>query len=259
MLNNDNYFSEKANKIYCGSSQYKDFIGSKGIKGCEARAVAKLKGIWVEESSTAMLVGSYVDSWFEGTIEHFRENHPQLFKKNGELLATYKQAEDIIEFLKKDKLFMQFMSGDKQTIMTGNIEGLEYKIKIDSYLKDKAIVDLKVMRDFREKKWTLEGKVNFIEYWGYDIQAAIYQEIVRQNTGRQLPFFIAAVSKEAIPDKEIIWIPDELLAERLEEIKENSKLISDLKNGLRQPLRCESCDYCKSIKELTEPISIEEL
>ena len=42
---------------------------------------------------------------------------------------------------------MEYMSGEKQVIMTGEIEGVPVKIKIDSYHPNKMIVDLKVMSE----------------------------------------------------------------------------------------------------------------
>ena len=71
---------------------------------------------------------------------------------------------------------MKYMAGEKQVIMTGKIADVPYKIKIDSYHPDKAIVDLKVVKDF-EKLWNdaEKQKQSFIRYWGYDIQGAIYQ------------------------------------------------------------------------------------
>ncbi len=65
-LTNKNYYSQKANKEFFSVSQIKDFLK------CEAQAMAKLSGEWVEEPTTAMLIGSYVDSWFEGTLEDFK-------------------------------------------------------------------------------------------------------------------------------------------------------------------------------------------
>ena len=38
----DNYYSEEANRQYMSVSQYKDFVGSTGIKGCEAMAMAEI-------------------------------------------------------------------------------------------------------------------------------------------------------------------------------------------------------------------------
>ena len=40
---------------------------------------------------------------------------------------------------------MKCMSGEKQVIMTGELFGAKWKIKMDSYVKGTVIVDLKVM------------------------------------------------------------------------------------------------------------------
>ena len=121
------------------------------------------------------------------------------------------------------------------------------------------IVDLKVMASLTKYEWVKDyGKMSFIEYWGYDIQGAIYQEIVRQNTGDKLPFFIAGVTKENIPNKELIWIDDERLEEALNYVKNNLYRLEELKAGA-EPTRCEQCDYCRSTKVLTHPIHYSEL
>ena len=166
-LTNNNYYSEGANKEYLSVSQYKDFYGTLGQRGCEAQALAKISGKFNIEPTTAMLVGSYVDSYFEGSLEEFKERTPELFKKDGTLKADYKQAEDIIARIERDKKFMQYMSGEKQTIMTGEFEGAQWKIKMDSYIPDKAIVDLKVVDDIYKSYYHRDtGKLNFIQERG---------------------------------------------------------------------------------------------
>ena len=75
--------------------------------------------------------------------------------------------------------------------MTGEISGVPFKIKMDSYHPDK-IVDLKYMASLRSPNMFEP----MVKYWGYDIQGAIYQEIVRQNTGKRLPFFLNIATKE---------------------------------------------------------------
>lgn len=260
MLTNENYFSEENNWKYCGSSQYKDFFGSLGMQGCEARAMASLRGEWKQENTTALLIGSYVDAHFEGTLDLFTAQNPEIFTRSGGLKAEFKKADEIIEFLEKDPVFMMYMSGEKQVIFTGEIEGVPFKVKIDSYLKDKAIVDGKVMASIRKFNWVKDfGKLNFIEYWGYDIQAAIYQEITRQNTDKKLPFYIAVASKEKITDKEIIWIPQNVLDDCMAEIKGNMHRLKVLKSGEEKPVRCENCDYCTATRMLTGPISMHDL
>lgn len=259
-VNKKNYYSQKANMEYLSVSQYKDFCGTMGKGGCEAMALAKLRGEWATEPTTPMLVGSYVDSYFEGTLEQFREQNPQIFKKDGTLKSEYEKAEQIIKVAESDEFFMQFMNGKKQKIMTAELFGAKWKIKIDSYHKDKAIVDLKVVKDIHERFWVKDfGFTNFIDYWGYDLQGAIYQAVVYQNTGKLLPFFIAGIDKTNTPDKAIISIDNDHLLAALKEIESNTYRILQLKNGKAEPDRCEKCDYCKATKKLNKIIHFSEL
>lgn len=262
LLNESNYFSKEMSQKYCGSSQFKDFVGIRGVSGCEARTLAKINGDWHEEPSIAMLVGSYVDAHFEGALDIFKAQNPSIFKKTGDrgLLSQYEHANKVIERCERDELFTIFMAGEKQVMMVGNFFGLDWKIKIDSYHPDKCIVDLKVMKSIREKFYLRDqGYVNFIENWGYDFQAAIYQKVVEINTGKKLPFFIAAVSKEQEPDLEIIQIEQNKLDAALNIIEMHSSRIAQLKTGEVEPDRCGVCDYCKATKVLTSPILSEQL
>lgn len=260
MISASNYYSREINRHYASASQYKDFIGCLGRAGCEARATASLAGEWSTEPTTAMLVGSYVDSYIEGTLDEFIAHNPQIFLKSGGLKAEYRKAEEIIEFLKQDEFFMNYLSGEKQVIMTGEIAGVPVKIKMDSYIPGKAIVDLKVMADLKKPNYVKDhGMMNFIDTWGYDLQLAIYREVVRQNTGDELLCFIAGVDKKEFPDHEIIWIEPHKLDAAIIEVESNIHVIQELKNGEREPVRCEECDYCRSTKRLTKAIASSEL
>lgn len=260
LLNNENYFSPEADREYLSVSQYKNFMGSLGKPACEAEAMALLNGEWEREKTTALMVGSYVDSHFEGSLDLFKAQNPDIFTKQGGLKADYKKAEEIINRIERDEVFMKYMSGQKQVIMTAEMFGAKWKIKIDSYLEGAAIVDLKVMRELHKAEYTKDyGYMDFIQYWGYDIQGAVYQEVVYQNTGKRLPFFIAAASKEKETDIELIWIPDEHLHEKLIEVEQNTPKILALKSGEVEPIRCGICDYCKHTKVLTKPIHFSEL
>lgn len=263
-LTSSNYFSEEANREYLSVSQYKSFTGTFANQRCEAKAMAELQGKWTREKTTALLVGSYVDAYFEGTLEQFKLENPSIFKRDGSLKMDYLRAEDVINRIERDNLFKTYLSGEKQVIMThDNLFGFndKWKIKMDSYFPGKCIVDLKVMSNLRERKYHREinGYTTFVEEWGYDIQGAIYQEVVYRNTGKRLPFFIAAASKEKEPDIEIIWIPDEILEARLEEVKENVQNVLAVKRGEAVPMRCENCDYCRHTKVLKKAIHFSEL
>lgn len=130
VLTAENYYSKEANKEYMSVSQYKDFAGTYGKMACEFSAVEKLEERWAQKKTTPLLVGSYVDSYFEGTLEEFKKKNPEIFTQKGQLKADYKQAERIIARMERDPLFMQYMSGEKQVIMTGELFGAEWKIKI---------------------------------------------------------------------------------------------------------------------------------
>lgn len=246
ILTNDNYYSMEANLEYMSVSQYKDF------RSCEARALATLRGEWEKPKTTALLVGSYVDAWFEGTLDEFTADHPEIFKKDGTLKADFVQADSLIAFVQKDTKFMEYMAGEKQVIMTAELFGTPWKIKIDSYHPGEKIVDGKVMRSMER----VMGR-SFVEHWGYDLQMAVYAEVVRKVTGMDLETFLAVVTKQEPPDKDIIHIPQWRRAEVLAEVEREIPRILDVKYGRLAPQRCGVCDYCRATKMIEEPIDFE--
>ena len=256
-LTHKNYYSNKADSEFISVSQYKNFYGTLERKGCENQALAIIRGDFVKERTPAMLIGSYVDAYFEGTLKEFKENTPEIFKKDGTLKAEYIKADEMIKRCEADKRFMQYMSGEKQVIMTGEINGVKVKIKIDSLHPDK-IVDLKIRRDFEGVYVPDSGKVPWFEAWGYDLQGAVYREIVRQNTGKVLPFYLAAATKEKVTDLCIVHLSPQMLDYALDRFKRDIEFFDAVKQGVIEPMRCEKCDYCKGTKVLTEPTESEE-
>ena len=255
-----NYYSQEVNKEYLSVSQYKSFIGSLGRNGCEYKALEELYGRWRSKKSTAMMVGQFVDSYFEGSLSCFKRENPDMFTQKGELKAPFKKAEEIISRIERDSYFMKYMSGQKQVIMSGELFGAKWKIKIDSYIPDVAIVDLKVMESITDLKWVKDfGYTDFVRYWNYDIQGAVYQEIVKQNTGKKLPFYIAAASKQDEPDIRIIHVTDNYLQEALNMVEANLPRVLRVKSGEEMPDRCELCDCCRHNRILEKPISIADL
>lgn len=256
ILTADNYYSNEADKKYMSVHQYLDFVGHMGVRGCESMAMAKLREEYETETTTAMLVGSYVDSYFEGTIDKFAAEHPECFTQKGELKAPFKQAEKMIKRCEKDPYFMSTLAGEKQVIMTGYLFGCEWKIKMDSYLPGKAIVDLKTSSNIHQT-WKVQdyGYASFVEYWGYTLQLALYQKIVEINTGKKLPCYISVVTKEDSPEIAVINIDQMTLDHALNEIEMNMASVLMVKSGDVEPFRCEKCDYCKATKVLTGAIS----
>jgi hypothetical protein len=243
-LTASNYYSAEANWQYMSVSSYKSFCK------CEAAAMAELRGEWKRPKTTALLVGSYVDAWFEGTLDEFKEQNPEIFRKTrGDtvLRADFLQAEEIIARVQRDPTFMRYMSGKKQEIRTAEMFGTLWKIKMDSYHPDK-IVDLKVMRSMER----IMGK-SFVEHWGYDLQMAVYAAV----EGRDLATYLAVVTKQDPPDIEVISIPRWRRVELLEEVEKRMPRILGVKYGGIPPIRCGVCEYCRSTKVIDEPIDFE--
>lgn len=238
-LTNENYFSTEANMEYMSVSQFKAF------ERCEAEAMAEITGVWKRPKTTALLMGSYVDAYFEGTLDSFKENNPEVFTQCGALRAEYRKAEQIISRIEKDPGFMKMLDGRKQVIKTGEIEGVPIKIKIDVLHPDK-IVDLKIMKDFAPL-WKDGEKMPWFIAWGYDLQGAVYQKI----EGGNKPFILAAATKEAVTDVQGVRMPQEFMDERLNYFKGLVNHYDDIKKGNVEPIRCEKCDYCKATREFS--------
>jgi hypothetical protein len=274
-LTTNNYYSEKANQNYMSVSQYKEF------QKCEACAMAQLKGEYEKPKTSALFLGSFVDEMLTGTlktqtkfiVEHrtdifqrgsklnkctdeeltalLNDYSFKIFTDENKLYAEIVQALETVERIKKQPLMMQHLAGKQQKIMTGAIAGVPFKIKMDSYHPDKMIVDLKYMASLRSPNMFEP----MVKYWGYDIQGAIYQEIVRQNTGKRLPFFLNIATKEKPAHLSVAEIMQYDLDEALENVIKNAPRYQAIKNREIEPERCEdyNCDYCTETAIITEP------
>lgn len=251
-LNNGNYFSKEANMEFFSVSQWKSF------KECEEKAMAEINGSYRRPSTKDLLMGSYVDAWFSNEMDIFTEENPDIFnKRTGELKADYQRCEELAERGHRDSLFNQYMAGEHQRIFTGELFGQKWKVKVDSFHKDK-IVDLKLMKDmepiYKDGEWK-----TFIDAWGYDIQGYVYQQIVKQNIGEELPFYLAVITKEKAPDIAIINIPQHRLNSAGELVKYYTERFAKVKSGEIEPTRCERCEWCRGTKVLSRPMDYEEL
>ncbi len=260
-LTNDNYYTPEMKMKYASFSEFKSFCGTGKVAGCEEHAMAVLNGEWQDKVTDALWEGSYLDRYFEGTLDKFlEENQEIIFNKKGNKYANFQRCDEAIKRCERDKLFMTFMSGEKQKIFTFELFGLLWKSKLDVYHPDICIVDLKYIKDLKEMKYVKDwGKMPWIEYYGYDFQGALYQKAVEINTGKKLPFYICAVDKGEYPDIDIIQIPQSALDDALSIIEYQSKRYKAVKYDGATPDRCEDCDYCKATKVLTKPILATEL
>ena len=250
-LTEGNYHSVDANKSYWSASIFKAF------DKCEASGLAQVRGLYHQEESDALLIGSYVDAYFAGTMDEFVGEHSEeMFTKKGTLYAKYEPANKCINAVECQPLMMEYLEGDKQTIMTGKLFGVDWKIKMDVF-NGERIVDLKCMKNFEPVYKEGFGHISWVEAWGYDIQGAVYQKVVEQNTGKRLPFYIVGVTKEKVPDVTVLQIPQPVLDTALKIVESKIDRFDLIKTGEIEPEGCGHCEYCKSTKVLTEPIIYE--
>lgn len=261
------YYGTDANYEYMSTSQLKAFLGTPGITACEERALAEVTGQYVRPDSKALLLGSYIDVMLTGTEDEqheFRESHPEMISSRGttkgQPKVEYRIADEMITraFADADNggIFMRALTGERQKVVTGEIHGHKFKGRID-VLGDGFITDLKTVESVNRKYYN-DGWWDFISWWGYDLQGAIYQELVYQTTGNRWPFYIAALSKQTPCDIDLLQVPQERLDEAMERLTPDALgRIAALKTGEEQPERCERCDWCRMTKVIRKPRILE--
>jgi hypothetical protein len=254
-LTRSNYHSREVNQQYLSVSQFNSFLD------CEAAVMTELAGKWEPEKPIQFLVGGYVHAWNENNLSQFNTEHPECFKRDGGLKAEFVQAVEMINTLQNDPFAMMLLTGEKEVIMTTELFGVPWKIRMDVYVPKKRIVDLKTTKSIRELQWSQGSKVTFIEQYNYWRQVAIYSEVERINSGGELlDFYMVAVSKEKVPDKEVINLTDhERVGLELAKIGAHMPRVLAVKEGRVEPVRCGCCDYCRSTKKLTGAVYYTEL
>lgn len=243
-----NYYSAEMNRRYWSASQLKGFLD------CPARAVAELRGEYEQPKSDALLIGSYVDAAFEGqkSFERFKDEHPEMYKRDGTLKAEFVKADAMIERARSDKVFMDFMKGRHQVIKTATLWDVQWKAKFDVLRKDR-IVDLKTVRDFKPLYREGEGRLNVCDYWRWTLQMALYQRI----EGHQLPCYIAAITKEDPADIVVIEIPQARMDAEIDFVSARIEMLKGMKDGVLEAERCEHCAYCRKTRKLNGAVSLD--
>jgi len=264
LLTTDNYYSAEADREFMSCSQYQ------GWMECEAKQLAKLEGRWVDESPEAFIVGNYFHTYFEGPEAHKQfcdEHFDDIFKTKTTKArglevtgkyAPYETADRMIAVAERDPLIKGFaeMPGDNEVIMTGELFGLPWRIRVDKYVPDgRVIIDWKTTKNIWETSYNpaLRERETFIETYGYMMRAAVYSEIEKQTSGAETDpqFIIVAISKQDPPDKEVLLLNHRTRYDwELERVKENLVNIRQAKSGYVKPRRCGYCDYCRATKVL---------
>ena len=264
-LTDKNYYDKASSLEYLSVSLFKEFMK------CEAAAYAELKGEWLpERDETPLLVGNYIHSYFESPEAHEAfldckdakgvSNRDKMLnkriKKEKVLKKDFKVADTLIERMAGDNNFMQlYGAGDKEVIVTGEINGIKWKGKIDSLRLDLGkFFDIKTNKDLHGKNWVFKDGRNlpttFVEAYGYHLQMALYRELIFQQFGVSCEPVIFGVSKQDPPELMTIHFETEemqdLLYDGLATIQEYQEHIKAVIDGKEEPRGCGMCDYCRS-------------
>lgn len=258
-LTSDNYHSNESNQHFMSVSQFKRFIE------CEARAVAELKGEFTRPPSTALLVGSYLHAAIEGEeafAEFYEKERDSIMNTRGNMYAPFIQADEMIEVVKNDPFMMFALTGDKEVIMTGDLFGAKWKIKVDNINHERGFYsDLKSTQELGKRYWSekYNGWVSFVQEYDYVLQMYVYQEIIRQNTGRIYTPYIVAVTKQSPPDKAVLHFDAPRFDFERDYVETLLPSILEAKQGKKTPVRCDKCEYCRGTKRLKNTFEIEYL
>ena len=152
-LTQANYYEHDTDFKYMSVSIFKDFMK------CEAATLAMLKEDWQpNRDNTALLVGNWLHSFFESQEAHdnFKSDNAKFLYKYGKpekgIKSQYKQADSMISVLEHDEAFTNvYEPGQKEVIVTGEIDGYPWKGKIDSLVLDRGyFCDLKTTADIHK-------------------------------------------------------------------------------------------------------------
>ncbi|WP_238948828.1 PD-(D/E)XK nuclease-like domain-containing protein [Clostridium sp. YIM B02569] len=254
VITKENYYSLEADLSTMSVSQYKLF------KQCELMAMAKLKGEYKQSESDAFLLGKYIHSWSEGTLDDFKKENPSLYstqgKTKGELKSTFKVAETMVKSLEADSNCMKFLQGEKEVIIQGELFGIKWRGMVDVLNLEKGFfTDLKTTQGIHKKY----AGLTFIEHYGYVEQMAIYRELIKQQFGKDLIPYIVAIEKNDNPLKAIIKVDERYTTPKLEEIEYNIERIIKVKSGEEKPIACGLCDQCRKTLYVSQIFTIEDL
>lgn len=266
-INAENYYSREANWFYMSNSQFKAF------RKCEAAALAELCGDYTPPQTEALLLGSFVDSYFSGEFNEFVAAHPEIRRQSGknagEFKEAFQKAFEACQRLDNEPLTHMLLSGRHQVIKTGWIAGVPFKCKVDSLLSagqvrkicekfpdvqkvvpfgGQIIVDLKYLASL-DSVWNDETQcyISFAQYWGYDVQGAVYQKLVPGEA----PFVLTGMTKEKSPRIFAIFIPDSDLEQAMHDVESLAPRYQAIKTGRISPTRCGKCPYCRATEHLT--------
>ncbi len=257
-----NYFDPDLRMPYMSVSQYKDFAGP---EGCEARALATIRGTWQRPSKGAFIVGHYVEMAVTGDpnfAAYCEKNAEHILTKGGKKRAEFVTADRCVERLRNSQEAMMFIAGthvQHEVPLSGMVDGVLWKGLADFVIESmKTVADLKAMKDFA-RAWTIrmvEGekrnvKVEWFEQYKYPFQLWLYGKLLCQMHGWEegdIRRVLVAVTKQTPCALRCLLFSD---LRRLELYADKFLValprVQAVKRGDVEPTYCRSndCAYCR--------------
>lgn len=243
---------------------YLSFSSVKALETCQSAHMAKLYDGYVKPDMNAehFLVGKLTEA-----LVTDQEEFDRLLKRHeseiistrgatkGYLKAAFKPVYEYADALKKQDAVMELLDTNNQPVFLFEFAGYPFKAKLDAYKPGSHIADLKTTKeDIMGLVWCTEMgcKVPWWQKSRYELQAALYQEAVRQKTGEKLPYFIVGVQKQndGAPNVDIVEVPQDLMDRTLQQLEHSLEIIGPVWMREEEPQRCEFCHHCRSTKVL---------
>lgn len=267
ILTKNNYYDTATDWQYLSPTLFKSMLA------CPAKQIAEMNGDWVPEKddptykNEPLIMGNYVHSFFESQEAHdayIEEHYDDIFdkrKKKPTMKADFRNIGDaMISTLADDSEFQELYQGGKEQIVTGTLFGHSWKGKIDCLnLENGYFIDLKTTADMHKRFWCVDHWGSFVENYNYALQMWVYQQLIQQTFGVTCQPFIVAVTKNKIPDKQVVQIEDYHLQDAELQIEANNESVVQMLNGEIKPKHCGVCAYCRKNKKLGSVIPSDEL
>ena len=279
-LTHANYHSRESNTAYWSNSQFKEFLD------CPARALAGLQGKYVRKPSAALAFGSLMDRALTAP-DHLAEfmRGPESIDADGASFffdakgkprdnANMRAYQAVLSRIKADPFLKDGLElWKKQTIFTGTISGLPWKVMLDFFVDSpgaETIIDLKNMSDLSED-WAMDPlagkrvKVPWYDAWGYFRSMAVYREVVRQNIGTAPLVALFAFTKQEPPDAVSVSFDTQSAIDRfgreVEFVTSRLPEFDAMKRGELPAPQCDKndCPWCRGLHDCGRTVSAESM
>lgn len=162
--------------------------------------------------------GKRSSSW---ATKYCKDHKEAFFAELKESGAKHIKADEVNQCLAiqkavmmNDEAFRIIAKSQREVTLLGEIDGIQFKCRLD-LLSNDEISDLKGTNTVAEKPFGSQAA-----RLGYGFKLAIYREIARQNTGKTLPVSMIAVETVGVHDCVVYDVPEPVLDEGLEFVRE---------------------------------------